>query len=128
MFGRMKKMFRDEEAGAILGAAGLGSIAGVFSAILGAIVGCCGGTICGCIGPFAPLSWCCGSIPIGCLGGTGCGGVIGGVINACVGCCSGGLIGTWIDYILACCTAIPSTITGCCNFIPSLLGGLMGGK
>ena len=137
MFGKMKKMFKDEDAGAILGAAS-GSLLGVIWALIGSLFGGCGGAICGAMLPCGPVGigpFCTGPLPWGALCGTVCGGAVAGVLGTCVNCLGGGIIGIWIDYILGCCTAIPSTIAGCCgvvasciNFVPSLMGGLMGGK
>ena len=109
MFGKMKKMFRDEEG----------------TGILGAVAGVIGGTMCGFI-PTACVSWICG--PLSCWG-LGPGAVVGGLCGMGGG-ALGGVCGSLLDYLTMGAACIGTTMSACfgsvgscINFIPSLLGG-----
>ena len=117
MFGKMKKMFKDEE--------GTGILAGLGGAVGGAILGCVPGSIGTALLALVPgVGWnlCCPQcLGVAALGG-GCAGALGGVL--------GGLCGGLIDYaaigaasIVTTASACFGSVASCINFIPSLMGG-----
>ena len=105
MFGKMKKMLKDEE--------GTGILAGVGGAIAGCLPGGIGVALLG------PCNLCCPPI---CPAVAVCGGALGGAL--------GGLGGFLLDYIAMGAACIGTTMSACLgsvgsciNFIPLLMGG-----
>ena len=116
MFGKMKKMLKDEEGTGILG--------GVGGTIMGCLSLAVPGTICRVVS--GPLNMICPPIPIIC-GPALLGGAAGGLL--------GGVAGTAVDYVMACCTMANTvalscfgSVASCINFVSSLMGGMLGGK
>ena len=109
MFGKMKKMLKDEE--------GTGILTGLAGAIAGAIMGCCpggaGALIC------LPCTVCC---PQWCLCPAGCGAVGVGALGGALG----GVGGVLFDYVACIGTTMSAcfgSVASCINCIPSLMGG-----
>ena len=126
MFGKMKKMFKDEDAGAILGAATGSGVFGTLAALLG---GVCGGAVglFGWVFPCVPpCGWCCGAIPACTIGGAGLGGTVLGAICAVPGALVGCTFGAWVDHLTIMLSACFGSVGSCINFIPSLIGGMLG--
>ena len=104
MFGKMKKMLKDEE--------GTGILAGLGGAIAGCLPGGISTAICG------PCNLCCPQCLYVAVGG----GALGGAL--------GGLCGVLLDYITTGAVCIGTTmsacfgsVASCINCIPSLMGG-----